>query len=112
MDVTLITRQAPGASPQDPRIYDSTAMPAAAGALRQLRATIADADLAAPPIVLPDFHHKRNMELPSSVAVATRGSVRPTLTSGAFRVYAYEKVLLQFCCNCEHPRVLLQFRAA
>ncbi len=31
----------------------------------------AGADLAAPPVVLPDFHHKSNMELPSSVAVAT-----------------------------------------
>ena len=39
MDVTLITRQAPGAGPPDPRVYDSTAMPAAAGALGQLRAT-------------------------------------------------------------------------
>ena len=98
MDVTLITRQAPGASPQDPRIYDSTAMPAAAGALRQLRATIADADLAAPPIVLPDFHHKRNMELPSSVAVATRGSVRPTLTSASVNCG-----MALIALDCEQP---------
>ena len=98
MDVTLITRQAPGASPQDPRIYDSTAMPAAAGALRQLRATIADTDLAAPPIVLPDFHHKRNMELPSSVAVATRGSVRPTLTSASVNCG-----MALIALDCEQP---------
>ena len=54
--------------------------PAAEGALADLRVTVGGADLAAPPVVLPDFHHKSNMELPSSVAVATRASVRPTLT--------------------------------
>ena len=53
------------------------------GALADLRATVGGADLAAPPVVLPDFHHKSNMELPSSVAVATRASVRPTLTSAS-----------------------------
>jgi hypothetical protein len=41
------------------------------------------ADLAAPPVVLPDFHHKRKMELPSSVAVATNGTVRPDLTGSS-----------------------------
>jgi tRNA-splicing ligase RtcB len=40
-------------------------------------------DLAAPPVVLPDFHHKSTMELPSSVAVATRDTVRPALTSAS-----------------------------
>jgi len=40
-------------------------------------------DLAAPPVVLPDFHHKSKMELPSSVAVATRGTVRPDLTGSS-----------------------------
>jgi RNA-splicing ligase RtcB len=43
----------------------------------------AGADLAAPPVVLPDFHHKSKMELPSSVAVATRGTVRPDLTGSS-----------------------------
>ena len=41
------------------------------------------ADLAAPPVVLPDFHHKSKMELPSSVAVATSGTVRPDLTGSS-----------------------------
>lgn len=40
-------------------------------------------DLAAPPVVLPDFHHKSKMELPSSVAVATRSTVRPDLTGSS-----------------------------
>ena len=40
-------------------------------------------DLAAPPVVLPDFHHKRAMEMPSSIAVATRGTIRPTFTSSS-----------------------------
>ena len=42
-----------------------------------------DVDLAAPPVVLPDFHHKSNMEMPSSVAVATTNTIRPTLTSAS-----------------------------
>jgi RNA-splicing ligase RtcB len=83
MDVTLIARNAQGAGCPDPRVFDSDQIPAAEGALSDLRATVGGADLAAPPVVLPDFHHKSNMELPSSVAVATRDSVRPTLTSAS-----------------------------
>jgi tRNA-splicing ligase RtcB len=82
MDVTIIARSAGGAD-LAPRIFDSEQMPAAAEALASLQTTIGSADLAAPPVVLPDFHHKSNMELPSSVAVATRGSIRPTLTSAS-----------------------------
>ena len=39
---------------------------------------VGGADLAAPPVVLPDFHHKSKMELPSSVAVATNAPSGPT----------------------------------
>ena len=83
MDVTLIARDSHGAGQPDPRVFDSAEMPAAERALQDLRATVGGADLAAPPVVLPDFHHKSNMELPSSVAVATRNSIRPTLTSAS-----------------------------
>jgi tRNA-splicing ligase RtcB (3'-phosphate/5'-hydroxy nucleic acid ligase) len=83
VEVTLITRGSPGAGPWEPRVFDSPESPAAEGALQDLRTTVGDAGLAAPPVVLPDFHHKSNMELPSSVAVATLGSVRPTLTSAS-----------------------------
>ena len=83
MDVTLITRDAHNDGGPDPRVFDSAQIPAAEGALADLRGTVAGADLAAPPVVLPDFHHKSNMELPSSVAVATRSSIRPTLTSAS-----------------------------
>ena len=83
MDVTLIARDAHSAGGPAPRVFDSEQIPAAQGALADLRATVGGADLAAPPVVLPDFHHKSNMELPSSVAVATRASVRPTLTSAS-----------------------------
>ena len=38
------------------------------------------ADLAAPAVVLPDFHFKDDKEMPSSIAVATRDTIRPTLT--------------------------------
>ncbi len=83
MDVTLITREADNDGHPGPRVFDSEQIPAAEGALADLRDTVAGADLAAPPVVLPDFHHKSNMELPSSVAVATRSSIRPTLTSAS-----------------------------
>jgi RNA-splicing ligase RtcB len=33
--------------------------------------------------VLPDFHHKADKEMPSSIAVATRSTIRPTLTSAS-----------------------------
>ncbi len=83
MDVNVIARGAKDASCPDPRIFDSGQIPASERALADLKATVGGADLAAPPVVLPDFHHKSNMELPSSVAVATRNSVRPTLTSAS-----------------------------
>jgi RNA-splicing ligase RtcB len=66
-----------------PRVFDGPQLPADPAVLAELAAQVGDADLAAPPVVLPDFHHKSNMELPSSVAVATLGSVRPTLTSAS-----------------------------
>lgn len=75
MELTLIGRQ--------PRVFDGPALPAAPSILDELSAQVADADLAAPPVVLPDFHHKSNMELPSSVAVATVGTIRPTFTSAS-----------------------------
>ena len=81
MDVTVFTRAV--TSPTDPRVFDSTAVPADPGALDTLRRGTADVDLAAPPVVLPDFHHKRKLEMPSSIAVATRESIRPTLTSAS-----------------------------
>jgi tRNA-splicing ligase RtcB len=83
MDVTLIVRDTEGASWPDARVFDSDRIPASATALADLRATVSGADLAAPPVVLPDFHHKSNMEVPSSIAVATRNSIRPTLTSAS-----------------------------
>jgi len=51
--------------------------------LADMSARMGSYDLAAPPVVLPDFHHKKKMETPSSVAVATVESVRPTLTSSS-----------------------------
>ena len=64
-------------------VLDAEQAPADPGALAQLRAGLCDADLAAPAVVLPDFHQKSNMEMPSSIAVATEGTIRPTLTSAS-----------------------------
>ena len=60
-------------SPGSPaRVFESVDAPADRDTLAELVADLRDVDLAAPPVVLPDFHHKRNMETPSSVAIATR----------------------------------------
>jgi RNA-splicing ligase RtcB len=66
-----------------PRIFASADAPADEAVLAQLADGVQGADLAAPPVVLPDFHHKSNMEMPSSIAVATRETIRPTLTSAS-----------------------------
>jgi tRNA-splicing ligase RtcB (3'-phosphate/5'-hydroxy nucleic acid ligase) len=65
----------------DVRIFDSEVDRADPAALAVLRAGIAGADLAAPAIVLPDFHHKSDKEMPSSITVATRETVRPIFTA-------------------------------
>jgi tRNA-splicing ligase RtcB len=80
----VLTSERADASPQAPlRVFESEEAPADAAALERLHQRLADADLAAPAVVLPDFHQKGNMETPSSVAVATLDTVRPTLTSAS-----------------------------
>ncbi|MBX5468897.1 MAG: RtcB family protein [Thermoleophilaceae bacterium] len=73
---TNVGAEAPGL-----RIFDSAEAPADPVGLAAMREGLADADLAAPPAVLPDFHFKGDKEMPSSIAVATRDTIRPTLTS-------------------------------
>ena len=75
----------PGPADADfrPRILQSHEHTPPTDALARLADEVRDADLAAPPVVLPDFYHKHGMEAPSSIAVATRGTIRPTLTSAA-----------------------------
>src|SRR5690348_8233331 len=65
------------------RIFDSHDAPAASAILDFVAEGVADVDLAAPAVVLPDFHHKSSMEMPSSIAVATRQTIRPTFTSAS-----------------------------
>lgn len=62
---------------------DESLLPADRASLTELERLVEGADLAAPPVVLPDFHHKSKMELPSSVTVATTGSIRPDLTGSS-----------------------------
>ena len=81
MDIDVMTTKQ--GSRREARIFDSPDSPADQAALTQLLDHTGDADLACPPVVLPDFHHKRTMEMPSSIAVATRGTIRPTLTSAS-----------------------------
>jgi tRNA-splicing ligase RtcB (3'-phosphate/5'-hydroxy nucleic acid ligase) len=67
----------------DLRVLDSVDSPADPAALARLRDGVADVDLAAPPVALPDFHLKGDKEMPSSIAVATTDTIRPTLTSAS-----------------------------
>lgn len=66
-----------------PVVFDGPRLPADPAVLPELEARVAQPDLAAPPVVLPDFHPKSNMELPSSVAVATVDTIPPALTSAS-----------------------------
>ncbi|MEA2520838.1 MAG: hypothetical protein QOI81_484 [Actinomycetota bacterium] len=66
-----------------PRVFDGVDLPADRDVLDLLERDLANTDLVAPPVVLPDFHHKSDMEMPSSIAVATSGTIRPTLTSAS-----------------------------
>lgn len=72
-----------GVDHHEPRIFASPDHVASRQMLDILGTELRDADLAAPPVILPDFYHKHNMEMPSSIAVATHNSIRPTLTSAS-----------------------------
>jgi tRNA-splicing ligase RtcB (3'-phosphate/5'-hydroxy nucleic acid ligase) len=65
------------------RIFDSAEVPADQVALAALERGVADVDLAAPAVVLPDFHLKGDKEMPSSIAVATTNTINPTFSSAS-----------------------------
>jgi tRNA-splicing ligase RtcB (3'-phosphate/5'-hydroxy nucleic acid ligase) len=83
VDMTFLTGPTPLAEGMQPRVFDSAAAPADPEVVDHLARGVAAADLAAPPVVLPDFHHKSDMEMPSSIAVATLGTIRPAFTSAS-----------------------------
>jgi len=60
-----VLTSAPTGPARLPRVFESEAAPADPAVLDQLAKGVAGADLAAPPVVLPDFHHKHDMEMPS-----------------------------------------------
>jgi len=81
MTVTPLPRDAnQEQEPTDVRIFESADSPADPVALAVLGEGVANAELAGPAVVLPDFHLKDDKEMPSSIAVATRDAIRPTLT--------------------------------
>lgn len=81
-----------------PRVFDSDTVPADRGLVASLSSATLGMDLAAPPVVLPDFHHKSAMEMPSSIAVATAGTIRPTLTSSSVNCG-----MALIALNCDRP---------
>jgi tRNA-splicing ligase RtcB (3'-phosphate/5'-hydroxy nucleic acid ligase) len=83
VDVTVFGR-APDRIPDvRARVFDSLDAPADPDALSTLNSATCQIDLAAAPVVLPDFHHKHDLEMPSSIAVATLGTIRPEFTSAS-----------------------------
>jgi len=81
-----------------PRVFDSADVPADAATLERLRRGTAGVDLAAPAVVLPDFHHKPKLEMPSSIAVATTQTIRPTFTSSSVNCG-----MALIALDCERP---------
>ena len=73
MDVTVFAGTDERGQAGPARVFDSPGAPADPDALSRLNRATALADLAAAPVVLPDFHHKHDLEMPSSIAVATPG---------------------------------------
>ncbi|MGB3828207.1 MAG: RtcB family protein [Ornithinimicrobium sp.] len=82
MDLHLISA-GPSNPASRPTVLEDEHLRADPPLVESFRLSTAELDLAAPPVVLPDFHHKRTMELPSSIAVATRETIRPTFTSSS-----------------------------
>ena len=82
MDLTVLTADEPSVD-TNPRVFDSRDVPADPQVLAALARGVVDVDLAAPPVVLPDFHHKADLEMPSSIAVATRRTIRSAFTSAS-----------------------------
>src|SRR6478735_11598352 len=85
---------------------DDTLLAAKRDALSVVQSRVSNADLAAPPVVLPDFHHKSKMELPSSVAVATQNTVRPDLTGSSVNC---GMALIALDSDDAHPRAVERF---
>lgn len=89
MTVNIISGHRPEPEPHEPdgreglTVFDSDAARAETGLLDRMREGTGSLDLAADPVVLPDFCHKDKSEMPSSIAVATRRAIRPTLTDSA-----------------------------
>ena len=81
MEIDVLTGA--GSRAEEFTVFDSAAAPADGMLLERLGEGTGGADLAAPPVVLPDFCHKAKSEMPSSIAVATRGAIRPSLTDAA-----------------------------
>ena len=81
MDLDIISRPSqPDRGALEPTVFDSPDAVADRDLIARLDEGTAGIDLAAPPVVLPDFCHKAKSEMPSSIAVATRGAIRPALT--------------------------------
>jgi len=90
----------------EPRVFASDLAPPDAAALQVVRHGVRAADLVAPPVVLPDFYHKADMEMPSSTVVATRDTIRLPLTSASLNC---GMALLALDMGRPHARAVAEF---
>jgi RNA-splicing ligase RtcB len=89
-----------------PVVFASPDAPADPNVLARLQDGVRDADLAAPPVVLPDFIHKSAMEMPSSIAIATRDTIRSTFTSSSLNC---GMALIALDIDRPEPRAIEEF---
>lgn len=83
IDIFTTPEDRAGVGAEAPTVFDSPDAVADRSLIARLEGGTEGIDLAAPPVVLPDFCHKDKSEMPSSIAVATRGAIRPSLTDAA-----------------------------
>jgi RNA-splicing ligase RtcB len=76
------TLEGQDADPTAVRVFANDLAPADREGVSRIEAAV-PADIAAPPVVLPDFHHKGDLEMPSSIAIATRETINPSFTSSS-----------------------------
>ena len=81
--MSVLVERAPGSRPERGSLTVLSCGDGAAGPMRAKLEAIAGQPFVEDVLALPDLHHKPNAEVPSSLAVVTRGAIVPEFTSVA-----------------------------